>query len=150
MTLSPRPRAPESPFALGETPRTWRQLHEDAALVLAGRVLPGNGREVMVACGDRYLQAVVMLACWRAGNVAALPPNGRQETIDALCAARGISLVVHDGGGVGGLDVRTLLGAQPQGGEGGPAPPFELGLTFEDLPGRDAFKTSPPPKSEER
>jgi acyl-coenzyme A synthetase/AMP-(fatty) acid ligase len=116
-SFSPRPREPESPFALGETPRTWRNLLDDAAL-LVSRGIVSRGAEVMVACNDRYLQTVVSLACWRAGGVAALPPNGRQETIDGLCAARGISLVVHDGGGTGGLDVRPLLeeaGAQGPG-----------------------------------
>src|SRR6185295_17376109 len=78
---------------------------------------PGD-RELMVACGDRYLAAATLLAVWRVGASAALPPNSRQETIDALCAARGIPIVLHDGGGRGGLDVRTALAASAS-----PAPP---------------------------
>ena len=46
----------------------------------------------MVACADRYLCAVALLAVWHGGRSAALPPNSRQETIDRLCAERGIPL----------------------------------------------------------
>jgi acyl-CoA synthetase (AMP-forming)/AMP-acid ligase II len=75
----------------------------------------------MVACADRYLCAVALLAVWRTGRMAALPPNGRPETIDRLCAERGISLILHDGGGDGGLDVRGRLGGAR--GVGAPAEP---------------------------
>ncbi len=76
----------------------------------------------MVACADRYLCAVALLAVWQRERSAALPPNSRPETIDRLCAERGISLVLHDGGGQGalGLDVRTRLGGA------GPAGPLTL------------------------
>ena len=75
----------------------------------------------MVACADRYLCAVALLAVWQHERSAALPPNSRPETIDRLCAERGISLVLHDGGGQGalGLDVRTRLGGA---GPSGPVP----------------------------
>jgi acyl-coenzyme A synthetase/AMP-(fatty) acid ligase len=109
--LKPRPRAAEAPFAVGEAPRTWGDLQADAA-TLAG-ALRGVAGEVMVACADRYLGAVALLAAWRAGCVAALPANGRKETIDALCAERGITLILHDADGVtGGMDVRTSLGGR--------------------------------------
>src|SRR5436190_1103144 len=116
--LAPRERDPNAPFALGDLPRTWRDLLIDAAAVASGlraalpaRAMgaPAPAGELMVACGDRYLCAVALLAVWDAGASAALPPNSRQETIDALCAGRGIPIVLHDGGGLGGLDVRTLL-----------------------------------------
>src|SRR4051794_15457599 len=104
--LAPRERDPDAPFALGDSPRTWRDLLGDAAVLAAAlpRGLAGGAgeRELMVACGDRYLCAATLLAVWHAGASAALPPNSRQETIDALCAARGIPLVLHDGGGRGG------------------------------------------------
>ena len=69
----------------------------------------------MVACADRYHCAVALLAVWSLGGVAALPPNGRVETIDALCAERDLAGVLHDGGGrggggSGGIDIRGLLG----------------------------------------
>jgi len=83
------------------------------AAALAATIPDGTAPEVMVACADRYLCAVALLAVWQTGRLAALPPNSRQETIDRLCAERGISLILHDGGGQGerGLDVRTLRGA---------------------------------------
>ena len=111
--LAPRQRDPNTPFALGDEPRSWGQLLADAAL-LARDAAGGCGPdEVMVACADRYLCAVALLAVWHGGRSAALPPNSRQETIDRLCAERGIPLVLHDGGGQGerGLDVRTRLNA---------------------------------------
>ena len=110
--LAPRQRDPDSPFALGDEPRAWRHLLSDAA-ALAGRLSADAGAETMVACGDRYLCAVALLAVWRAGRIAALPPNSRPETIDRLCAERGISLILHDGGGDGGLDVRGRLSGDP-------------------------------------
>ncbi|HXU06608.1 MAG TPA: AMP-binding protein [Polyangia bacterium] len=122
--LAPRERDPGSPFALGDEPRSWGELLADAARLARG--LPADAAtEVMVACADRYLCAVALLAAWHSGRSAALPPNSRQETIDRLCAERGISLILHDGGGQGqlGLDVRTRLAdANP----GGGAPPFPL------------------------
>jgi acyl-CoA synthetase (AMP-forming)/AMP-acid ligase II len=110
--LGPAQRAPDSPFALGDEPRSWADLLSDAA-ALATAIPEGAAAEVMVACADRYLCAVALLAVWQTRRLAALPPNSRQETIDRLCAERGISLILHDGGGQGehGLDVRTRLGA---------------------------------------
>ena len=109
-----RERRPDAPFALGETPRAWGDFLADAATLAAALGGGPAGRETMVACADRYHVAVALLAIWRTGGVAALPPNGRVETIDRLCAQRGISRVLHDGGGAGGLDVRGVLaGGRP-------------------------------------
>lgn len=113
-SLAPRQRDREAPFALGDVPRSWGDLLSDAA-TLAAALPPGLRGELMVACNDRYLCAVTLLATWAVGCVAALPPNSRQETIDELCAAQGIPLVLHDGGGSGGLDVRPLLTAPARG-----------------------------------
>jgi acyl-coenzyme A synthetase/AMP-(fatty) acid ligase len=79
--------------------------------VLADSLPVNTAPEVMVACADRYLCAAALLAVWSTGRLAALPPNSRQETIDRLCDERGISLILHDGGGQGeaGVDVRTRL-----------------------------------------
>lgn len=109
--LTPRPRDPDSPFALGDEPRSWRDLLTDVA-VLAESLPVNTAAEVMVACADRYLCAAALLAVWSTGRLAALPPNSRTETIDRLCDERGISLILHDGGGQGeaGVDVRTRLG----------------------------------------
>jgi acyl-coenzyme A synthetase/AMP-(fatty) acid ligase len=122
--LAPRARDADSAFALGDEPRSWGDLLADAAVL--ARALPATAAgEVMVACADRYLCAVALLAVWSSGRCAALPPNSRQETIDHLCAERGISIVLHDGGGQGalGVDVRALLAA-PSAGDTGIAPAF--------------------------
>jgi len=118
--LVPAPRAPDAPFALGDEPRSWRDLLADAG-ALAAALPAAAAPEVMVACADRYLFTVALLAVWQSGRRAALPPNSRPETIDRLCADRGISLVLHDGGGEGahGLDVRECLAASR--GAGAPA-----------------------------
>jgi len=107
--LGPRQRDPDTPFALGDEARAWGDFLADAAAL--ARALPTDAAaEVMVACGDRYLCAAALLAVWHTGRTAALPPNGRPATIDRLCAERGISLILHDGGGEGGFDVRGRLG----------------------------------------
>jgi acyl-coenzyme A synthetase/AMP-(fatty) acid ligase len=117
-TLALPERDPETPFAIGEAVRSWGDLLVDVASLargLAERDERDPGRdapaELMVACADRYTCAVTLLAVWSSGGIAALPPNGREETVDALCAERGISRVLHDGGGRGGIDVRALIGA---------------------------------------
>ena len=128
--FGPRPRTPSAPFALGETPRAWGDLLADAA-ALARRLPAGGGGAtgtagaLMVACADRYHFAAALLAVWQVGRVAALPPNGRPETIDALCVAECIPLVLHDGGGSGGLDVRPLLEG---GGRTATAPAAEMAV----------------------
>ena len=108
--LAPRERPPDAPFALGDEPRSWRDLLADVA-VLAESLPVNTAAEVMVACADRYLCAAALLAVWSTGRLAALPPNSRKETIDRLCDERGISLILHDGGGEGdaAVDVRTRL-----------------------------------------
>ena len=124
--LVPATRLPDAPFALGDDPRSWRDLLADAA-ALAGALPAAAAPEVMVACADRYLFTVALLAVWQSGRRAALPPNSRPETIDRLCADRGISLVLHDGGGEGahGLDVRTRLAGTRGGGA-----PADITLSF--------------------
>lgn len=124
--FEPRARATDALFAVGDEPRTWADLLADAEAVASA--MGSGSSEVVVACGDRYHGAVALLAIWRAGRVAALPPALRTDAIDALAAARGISLIVHDGGGRDGcgaggraLDVRGLLG---RGGRQGAAPTF--------------------------
>jgi 4-coumarate--CoA ligase (photoactive yellow protein activation family) len=112
--FAPRARAFDAPFAVGETPRTWGDLLADVEALAA--TLGRASDEIVVVCGDRYFGAVALLACWRAGRVAALPPNGREDTVHALADARHISVILHDGGGAGAraVDVRARLGAAPQ------------------------------------
>jgi 4-coumarate--CoA ligase (photoactive yellow protein activation family) len=113
--LAPRARAFDAPFAVGETPRTWGEALADVEALAA--TLAHASHEIVVACGDRYFGAVALLAAWRAGRVAALPPNGREDTVHALADARDISVILHDGGGAGerAVDVRARLGAARRG-----------------------------------
>jgi acyl-coenzyme A synthetase/AMP-(fatty) acid ligase len=125
--IAPPARQWDAPFAVGDQETsTWGQLLADVEAVEAA--LADASGEVVVACGDRYVGAVALLAVWQSGRVAALPPNGRPETIDGLAEARGISLILHDGGGSGALarDVRPLLG---RGDAGAPLLPLPAGRT---------------------
>jgi acyl-coenzyme A synthetase/AMP-(fatty) acid ligase len=102
-------RPPGSLVSFGEQPRTWRDLLADAARVKA--VLDRSdvaGREVLVACTDRYHLAACLLGLWSAGGSAALPPNNRPETLEAIRAAAGAPLVLGEDV-AGGIDVRPLL-----------------------------------------
>jgi len=128
-TLGPLERDRRAPFAVGERARSWGDLLADAGRI-AARLRPLLGRSsetgapppIMLACADRYHGAACLLAIWDVARIAALPPNGREETIDALCAERGIDVLLHDGGGRGGIDVRPWL----EGATSGPAaPPVE-------------------------
>ena len=74
--VSPSRAGSDSPFALGDEPRSWRDLLGDVA-VLAESLPVNTAPEVMVACADRYLCAVALLAVWSTGRLAALPPNSR-------------------------------------------------------------------------
>ncbi|MES1172288.1 MAG: AMP-binding protein [Bacteroidota bacterium] len=116
VTLSFRERDPETPFALGASARTWGNLWSDVAAVRNDLVQRARGENspLMVACGDRYAAAVALCACWRAGHPVALPPSGNPSAIDQLCTERRIPLVLHDGGGAGGLDIRGLMGTRAE------------------------------------
>ena len=127
-------RPPDAAFAVGVEARSWGDLLSDAASVsrrlpVVAASGPESGNVVMVACNDRYVSAVALLAAWHAGYVAALPPNGSPTAIDALCAAEAISLVLHDGGGAGGLDLRPLLGSGDGSGPTLPGPRFDADRT---------------------
>jgi acyl-coenzyme A synthetase/AMP-(fatty) acid ligase len=126
--IAPPARHWDAPFAVGdEETSTWGRFLSDVEAV--GTLLEGASGEVVVACGDRYVGAVALAAVWQSGRVAALPPNGRPETIDALAEARGISLILHDGGGAASRarDVRPLLS---RGDAGAPLLPLPAGRTI--------------------
>jgi acyl-CoA synthetase (AMP-forming)/AMP-acid ligase II/3-hydroxymyristoyl/3-hydroxydecanoyl-(acyl carrier protein) dehydratase len=120
-TLAPLERDRRAPFAIGEAPRSWGDLLDDAARIArhleellrcSGPIAGEPGRPatmIMLACADRYTGAAALLAIWHVGAVVALPPNGREETIDVLCAEQGIAILLHDGGGRGGVDLRPWL-----------------------------------------
>lgn len=76
--------------------------------------------EVLVICADRYHFAVALMAAWKAGAIAALPPNGQEATVHALAARPDIHLIVHDTdrdtAGNPALDLRQAIG---EGGESG-------------------------------
>lgn len=119
LTLAPIERDRQAPFAIGDLPRSWGDLLDDAGRIAAhleGILLGSEPTErmIMLACSDRHASAAALLAIWHVGGIAALPPNGREETIDALCAERGIAVLLHDGGGRGGVDLRPWLADRRQ------------------------------------
>ncbi|MDR0966339.1 MAG: AMP-binding protein [Myxococcales bacterium] len=68
-----------------------------------------DANEVLLICADRYHFAVGLLAIWKAGLCAALPPNAQPETIRTLAAHPSIRLLVHDTDSGEGFDLRTAL-----------------------------------------
>ncbi len=111
---------PDALVAFGEAgDRTAAQLLRDVAAVRrALPASPGPGDELLVICQDRYRFAVGLLAAWQAGFGVALPPNGAPETVRALAHRPGVRGLLDDIDGGEGLDLRQLVGRDPQ----GPAP----------------------------
>lgn len=91
--------------------RTVGELLSD--VVAVSRRLPPatDGSHVAVACRDRYVFCVALLAAWEAGHAVALPSNGRPETVAAVAARAEVLALVHDVDGAAGLDLRPLLAA---------------------------------------
>ena len=122
--IVPTHRHPDSPAAAGAPgPVTAGQLLADAdalSKAIAARVSsprPGASRpdakpEVLVICADRCHFAAALLAVWKAGCIAALPPNGQDATVKTLAGRPGIRLIVHDQDGREGLDLRDFIGRQ--------------------------------------
>jgi acyl-coenzyme A synthetase/AMP-(fatty) acid ligase len=100
--------------ALGERARTAADLVLDARAIAARLPpAPSSGRtgassEVILVCHDRYLFAAAMLAAWERGYVVALPPNAQKETITELRKSGTVQTVLHDQGGMLGIDVREI------------------------------------------
>jgi 4-coumarate--CoA ligase (photoactive yellow protein activation family) len=115
MTARVYPLFPELPLdhriALGGSgPRSLAELRADVGQV-AERLLPGpdSGQgEVLIACTDRYLFAVGLLASWSRGYAAALPPSHRPNLLCELAGEASIVATLHDGEAEQGFDLRGL------------------------------------------
>jgi acyl-coenzyme A synthetase/AMP-(fatty) acid ligase len=92
--IEPSRRAWLSPVALGadtslpaaaqaQAPLTWRDLARAVAR-LRSLVAARDWRRVLIVCDDRFDLAAALLACWTAGRVAVLPPNGRPDALRRL------------------------------------------------------------------
>jgi hypothetical protein len=72
---------PGAPVALGRAgARNLATLAQDVAW-LAAALPVAEGEHAWLACTDRYLFAVGLLALWQRGAVAALPTTSRQEAL---------------------------------------------------------------------
>jgi 4-coumarate--CoA ligase (photoactive yellow protein activation family) len=106
--------APGDVVALGgDGPRTFATLCADAQRLAA--LLPeavadaGERGGVLIACTDRYLFAVALLASWTRKQPAVLPPSHRPAALAELIAGEGVAATVHDGEIDTGLDLRRVL-----------------------------------------
>ncbi len=92
--------------------RTVWQLLRDSEALAARLPSSSPGSLIALICADRYHFAAGLLAIWRAGHCAALPPNGQDETIALLTRQPHVVQLLHDTDAKWGLDVRTALGSQ--------------------------------------
>ena len=105
--------APGALVAFGDDgPRTAVALAHDAEAIAA--ILPpaSNGKEVLVACADKYAFLACLLGAWSRGHSVVLPPNLQPAMIDALSRAPSVCAFLRDTDGQAGVDVRELLVAQ--------------------------------------
>jgi acyl-coenzyme A synthetase/AMP-(fatty) acid ligase len=93
----------------GAGARTRAQLLADVERI--ARILPdaAPGARVVLACVDRYLFSAALLAVWRRGLVAALPPNGQPESVRELRDLEGVVELLHDREESLGRDIRALV-----------------------------------------
>ena len=81
-------------LAAGTRPRslrTARDLARDAA-ALARRTASSPGDRALVVVDDAYALAVALLALWRHGKLAVIPPNGEAGTLARIGADVGITV----------------------------------------------------------
>lgn len=109
-----------------QQPRTRTDLLTDAARLAVHLPVAQNGSHIAIVCRDRYHFAAALLAVWAAGHAAALPSNGRPETVASLLRQPEILGLLHDGGSDDapaqlGWDLRDWLHAPAE-----PLPPLEL------------------------
>ena len=97
----PTHQRPDAPAAVGAPgPISAGQLLSDAEALsqaISGRITKtqdGVTPEVLVICADRFHFAAALLAVWKAGFIAALPPNGQASTVKSLSQRPGIQLIV--------------------------------------------------------
>jgi acyl-coenzyme A synthetase/AMP-(fatty) acid ligase/3-hydroxymyristoyl/3-hydroxydecanoyl-(acyl carrier protein) dehydratase len=81
---------------------------------LAALLQPASGEdEALILCADRYGFAASALAAWSAGYSIALPPNSRPRTVREITSHGRIQVLLHDGAGEWGIDVRAALTDPP-------------------------------------
>jgi acyl-coenzyme A synthetase/AMP-(fatty) acid ligase len=112
----PTARPLDEDVALGEEPKSWRDLLRSAA-TLATVIDRLGATNVMLACRDRYHVAAGLLASWSNGGIGVLPSNLRVETVLSQARTAAADLVLSDDGEVG-EGIRTLLVNQPPIGRG--------------------------------
>ena len=92
-------------------PRSIGDLMAHAEALAKRLPLPTPDSQVALICADRYHFTAGLLAIWRRGHVAALPPNGQSATVTQLQANPAIVALLHDTDAETGLDVRTVPSA---------------------------------------
>lgn len=133
----PSHRAPGDLVALGPpSDRSTGQFLADvdslASAVKARCSGSPQAGEVLIICSDRYHFAVALLAVWKAGRIAALPPNGQPAIVHALAAQPAIVLLLHDTDAAEGLDLRAVLASSSE--EGADASAMHLGAPLSIAP----------------
>ncbi|MBI5608676.1 MAG: acyl-CoA synthetase, partial [Deltaproteobacteria bacterium] len=96
-------------------PRTRQEFLTDAARLARHLPEPAADSHIAVVCRDRYHFAVALLAAWARGHAAALPSNGRPQTVATLLEQDNVLGLLHDGGSDDapaqlGWDLREWLG----------------------------------------
>lgn len=89
--------------------RTAGDLLKDVATLIGHLPKENGGRALLCFQSDRYAFCVALLAAWAADIPVTLPPNLRGETIAALLAQPGVSVLMHDTAVAGHLSVPEVL-----------------------------------------
>ncbi len=89
-----------------------------AAANLGGAAEANVAPSALLLCRDRFAFTVSLLACWRAGVRAILPPSGLPAIVAQVQSDARICMVLHDGDAAGvsedlALDVRRWSDKQP-------------------------------------
>lgn len=82
---------------------------------------------VLIACTDRYLFTVGLLACWSRGHAAVLPASHRPGSLSEVEDSEGVVATVHDGEAERGFDLRAVLEGVPK--DAACSPPRALGAS---------------------
>jgi acyl-coenzyme A synthetase/AMP-(fatty) acid ligase len=112
--------APGALVAFGDDgPRTAVALAHDAEAIAVTLPPAAGGKEVLVACADRYAFLAGLIGAWSRGHSVVLPPSLQPAVIDALSRDASVCAFLHDNDGRTGVDVRRFLATRPH---TGPAP----------------------------